>query len=210
MIMLKKTIYCHHALRLMKTPSALLSVAFYMAFVFLSCLLPSQIQAGQSLQQYQGVTSILAKVKQTDDLVDTVHKNPLVLKATGLFLDIADTNHLPEDDLETTFLRLFPLSRWRKWVPAVKIKKIRSGLHLVSIGHAASTQESSLYLFEGRVYRKVDASEAGLIYIEDVETTDSLLTLRYERIRASRREIVTATLVKQRATWKITDVTLEK
>ena len=181
----------------MKIPSTLLSVVFCMVFVFPDCLLPSQIQAGQPLQQYQSVTSILAKVKQTDDLVDTVHKNPLVLKATGLFLDIADSNHLPEDDLETTFPRHFPLSRWRKWVPAVKIKRIRRGLHLVSIGHAASTQESSLYLFEGRVYRKVDASKAGLIYIEDVETTDSLLALRYERIRSIRREIVTATLAKQ-------------
>jgi hypothetical protein len=198
------------ALELRGAQRVMLCAALSLAFVLLGYIMPLHVQAGSSLQQYRSVTSILAKVKQTDDLMNTVHSNPLVLEAIGRFLDIADTHHLPEADLETTLVRLFPLRQWKKRVPVFNIKTIRRGLHLVSLGCAASTQESSLYLFEGRTYHKIDDSLAGLITPEDVKTTGSLVTLKYERAHSEGREIVIATLTKQGATWRVTRVISEE
>jgi hypothetical protein len=198
-----------HALKFRGAQRVILCAALSLAFVLLDYTMPLHVQAGLSLEPYRSVTSILTKVKQTDDLMNTVHSNPLVLKAIGRFLDIADTHRLSEADLETTLVRLFSLRQWKTWVPVFNIKTIRRGLHLVSLGYAASTQESSLYLFEGRTYHKIDDSLAGLISPEDVKTTGSLVTLKYERVHSEGREIVIATLTKQGATWRATRVASE-
>lgn len=100
----------------------------------------------------------MVNVEQTDDIEDTVHKNPFILDAAGLFLDLADSHDLPEKDLEFVFSRFFHNPQW-KWAPITNIKRVCKGLHAMSIGSAASTQDSSLYLFEEKMHYKMTAAE---------------------------------------------------
>jgi hypothetical protein len=164
-----------------------------------------------NLEAFWSVTSTLANIEQTDDLEDTLHKNPFMLEAAGLFLDLADSHNLPEEDLEFIFNRLFPVPLWKNSLPWIEIKRIRSGLHIMSIGNACTMPGTSLYLFEGRVHHKLDSGEAGCIDIQDVKITDSIVTVRYNRAPCSTGpEIVTATLTKQGTTWKITRTKAEE
>lgn len=152
------------------------------------------------LGPYQSVASILAKVKQNDNLADTIHKNPFILEAAGLFLDLADSNGLPAEDLEFVFSRFFPNPQWG-WTPITNIKKARKGLYIMSIGHAISTQDSSLYLFEDRAHHKIDSGKRGCIAIEDVSTEGPVVTVRYNIHMGQPK---TATLTKKGATWTVT------
>jgi hypothetical protein len=152
------------------------------------------------LGPYQGVASIMAKVKHNDDLVDTVHKNPFILEAAGLFLDLADSNGLPEEDLEFVFRRFFSNPQW-DWTPITNIKRARKGLYIMSIGSAVSTQDSSLYLFEERAHHKIDSGKRGCIAIEDVSAEGTIVTVRYNTHMGQPK---TATLTKKGAAWTVT------
>lgn len=152
------------------------------------------------LGPYQGVAAILKKVKQSDTLADTVHKNPFILKAAGLFLDLAVCNGLPEEDLEFVFGRFFPYPQWA-WTPITNIKKARKGLYVMSIGHASSTQDSSLYLFEKRAHHRIGSGERGCITIEDVSMEGPVVTVRYN---AHMGQPKTVTLIKKGTTWTVT------
>ncbi len=179
-----------------------LLVSLILATSLLGLLAP--VQAAASRGKYQRVSSILSQVKQTEDLPNTVHKDPLVLKAVGLFLEASESENLSEDELHRRFRSLFPLQRWTEWVPQFEIKKVRSRLYLVSLGYAAVTQESSLYLFQGVSYLKIDSGDGGLIHVEDVTISDSQIIVTYVRTPGSTRpEQVTATLSKQAEKWQL-------
>lgn len=162
------------------------------------------------LEEFQDVSFILAEIEQTEALANTVHKNPLVLEAAGLFLYLADSRDLPDDYLEIIFTRLFPQPQW-KWVPGVTIKRLRSGLYIMSISQAAVGTESSLYLFEGSVRHKIDSGETGLIQLVEVKTAGPAITVKYVRTPGSSRpETVTATLTREGTAWKIIRVKSEE
>jgi len=178
---------------------------FISTFLFLSIiLLEYPAQANDTLVKYHQVSSILSQVRQSEDLPDTVHRNPLVLKAIGLFLKTADADNMSEDGMHAKFRSLFPLPKWKEWVPVFEIRKAKRGLYLVSIGYAAVTQESSLYLFQGSAYVLIDSGNVGLIHIEDAANSDSQLGVTYVRTPGSTRpENVTATLSKQSGKWRV-------
>jgi hypothetical protein len=159
-----------------------------------------------NLGPYQSVAAILAKVKQNDDLEDTIHKNPFILEAAGLFLDLAYSNGLPEEDLEFVFSRFFPNSKW-DWAPITNIKRAHKGLYIMSIGGAVSTQDSSLYLFEERTHHKIDSGKRGCITIEDVSTEGPVMTVRYNTHMSQPK---TVTLTKEGATWTVTRTQKER
>jgi hypothetical protein len=162
------------------------------------------------LEEFQDVSFILAEIEQTEALANTVHKNPLVLEAAGLFLYLADSRDLPDDYLEIMFKRLFPQPQW-KWVPGVTIKRLRSRLYIMSISQAAVGTESSLYLFEGRACHKIDSGETGLIQLVEVKTAGPAITVKYVRTPGSSRpETVTATLTREGTAWKIIRVKSEE
>ena len=177
-------------------------------FIFSIILLghPAPAQANSSIRNYQRVSSILSQVKQTEDLPNTVHKNPLVLKAVGLFLKTADADDLSDEEMHEKLRSLFPVPRWKEWVPQFEIRKVKNGLYLVSLGYAAVTQESSLYLFQGSAYILIDSGNIGLIHIEDVSSPDAQLEVTYVRTPGSTQpESVTAALSNRSGKWRVID-----
>ncbi|MBI5100784.1 MAG: hypothetical protein HZB33_02945 [Nitrospirae bacterium] len=187
-------------LKVKQSPVCLILVIF-----LFSVLAP--VQAGTSSVKYQRVSSILSQVTQTADLPDTGHKNPRVVKAVGLFLEASEPENLSDDDLHGRFRSLFPLPLWKEWVPQFEIKKVKKGLYLVSLGSAAVTQASSLYLFQGASHLKIDSGDLGLIYIENIHATDSQIEVTYLRTPGSTRpERVTASLQMRAGVWRVEPV----
>ncbi|MDA8078756.1 MAG: hypothetical protein M0Z79_07420 [Nitrospiraceae bacterium] len=177
-----------------------------MLICFFLCLL-TQVQAATPSSAYKKISSILDRVQQTADLPDTVHRNPLVLEAVGLFLDMADTENLTRDKMIEKLSRLFPLPKWKEGIPAFEIEKLKSRQYLVSIGYAAVTQESSLYFFYDKERLKIDSGNGGLIHIEDVKNGDSRVQVTYLRTPGSTHpEEITAVLFKKDEIWYVTHV----
>ncbi|MDA8105914.1 MAG: hypothetical protein M0Z71_11110 [Nitrospiraceae bacterium] len=164
----------------------------------------SAARADEVNRHFAGVTAILSQVRQSENLPDTVHRNPLVLKAAGLFLKEADSYNLSDGELHSTFRKLFPHSKWRVWVPQFEIRKVKKELYFFSLAYAASTQESSLYLFHGSAHLVIDSGNAGLIEIKDVKSSDSRLEVTYVRTPGSTRpDEMVASLIKKSGKWRV-------
>ncbi|HEX2966199.1 MAG TPA: hypothetical protein VHO84_10450 [Syntrophorhabdaceae bacterium] len=172
----------------------------------LSWLLPLPLDARKTPNAYSQVTNILAKVKQTNELIDTVHENPNVLKAMALFLQISDRNRVPDAHLVMMFARLFPLGQWPNWIPVFEIEKIKRGLCIVSIGHAFATQPSSLYMFDGSKYYRIDTGVAGLIHILQLRTVDSAVEVTYLKTPGSTRPDITTAVLMKNDIWKVKSI----
>ena len=69
-------------------------------------------------------------------------------------------------------------SPW-EWSPTVAFHEIRSGLYLVTVGHAAATQPSSLYLFDGARHVRIDSGDSGTVQIERVDLIGDRIEVMY-------------------------------
>ncbi len=153
---------------------------------------------------YEKVSNLLSRVRQTEDLPDTVHKNRLLIKAVGLFLEAADKENITREQMIRKLNSLFPMPLWKEWVPVFEIEKVKNKLYLVSIGYAAVTQESSIYLFQDASHLKIDTGDLGLIHIVNVQISGYKLEVTYLRTPGSTRpEKVIALLNNKDGKWRI-------
>src|SRR5262245_61308448 len=134
--------------------------------VMVLCGMPVSAQTADQAEVYRRVTALLAQVPHTPELEGTVHTNPQVLGAIGLFLEASDHEQLNGEQLVCErFLPLVPNPPW-DWVPTLAIHKVRSKLSLVAIGQAWVAGASTLYLFDGARHVKIDSGEVGTVQVD--------------------------------------------
>jgi hypothetical protein len=129
-------------------------------------------------EPYQRARSLLAQVEDAPLLLETVHTDPRVLTAIGMFLQAADAEGLTEAQMRGRFRRVLSHPPWQ-WVPIVDFRKAGPGRYLVALGHAVSTQSSSLYLFEGARHVWIDSGVSGTVQVESVRAEDDLIEVVY-------------------------------
>jgi hypothetical protein len=152
---------------------------------------------------YQRARSILAGVADTPGLVDTVHADPGVLRAIGAFLPEADAANVAPVDIGAEFARIVPFPPWQ-WMPKVEFHKVGPGLYLVAVGHAASTQPSSLYLFDGSAHVKIDTGENGTVVVTRIEAQSDRIAIDYFPTPGSTGPQLTSVVIeRQSGTWRV-------
>jgi len=160
-------------------------------------------QPAAPAQMYQRARSILAQVDDAPTLENTVHADPRVLRAIGAFLQEAGVANVAQVDIDTEFGRIVPVPPW-EWAPVVEFHKVGSDLYLVAVGHAVSTQPSSLYLFDGPAYVKVDTGEAGTIQVERIEAQGDRIVIDYfPTPSGSAPQLTSAVIDRDGGTWRV-------
>ena len=160
-------------------------VTRFLVFLSAGC---ASARAAQPAELYERVRSMLADVKDAPELIETVHRDPRVLSALGMFLQAADTENLTGEEMRSRFRWLVPNPPW-EWVPGIHIQKIRRGLYLVAVDYAAASQPSSLYLFDGPRDVKIDSGGPGTVRVEktfvDGDRMRSCITRRRREVLRS-------------------------
>ena len=134
--------------------------------------------ASAPAQSYQRARALLAQVDDAPELIETVHADPRVLAAIAAFLPAANLEGHTDEQLAERFKSLIPAPPW-EWAPSVAFRKVQAGLYLVALGHAVSTQPSSLYLFEGSRYVRIDSGVSGTVQVEAVRVEGDLIEVAY-------------------------------
>ncbi len=154
--------------------------------------------------QEKEIIALLSEVKYSDDLIETVHENGKVLKATSLFIRMISRKDMSEDEMTMGLADLFTKAGWTEWAPVMRIKHLKSSLYLVSIGYAFGTQPSSLYVFYDSSYKKIATGENGLIDVIDYRLAGNELGVIFNRVPGSTAfEPGFALLRKNKSEWNV-------
>ncbi len=179
------------------------AIAFYLISIFLTVIHTQSAYTIESPQEKE-IIALLSEVKYSDDLIETVHENGKVLKATSLFIRVIDRKDMSEDEMTTGLADLFTKAGWTEWVPVMRIKQLKSSLYLVSIGYAFGTQPSSLYVFYDSFYMKIATGENGLIDVIDYRLAGNELGVIFNRVPGSTAfEPGFALLRKNKSEWNV-------
>lgn len=114
-------------------------------FFFLACAMGSSMNAKND--QETRILALLNRTETAEDLEDTIHSNKDFLEAINLMLNEAEEKKMGKEELMNYYLSLLKKVEWKKWIPYLRPERVAYGIYLVSIGSAAVTQPSSLYLF---------------------------------------------------------------
>jgi len=165
---------------------------------------PIKSKKSMESPQEKEIIALLSEVKYSDDLIETVHENGKVLRATSFFIRMIDRKDMSEDEMTMGLADLFTKAGWKGWIPAISIKGLRDKLYLVGIGAAASTQPSSLYMFYDSSYKKIATGENGLIDVIDYRLAGNELGVIFNRVPGSTAfEPGFALLRKNKSEWNI-------
>ncbi len=179
------------------------AIAFYLISIFLTVIHTQSAYTIESPQEKK-IVDLLSEVKYSDDLIETVHENGKVLKATSLFIRMIDRKDMSEDEMTMRLAHLFTKAGWTEWVPVMRIKHLKSSLYLVSIGYAFGTQPSSLYVFYDSSYMKIATGENGLIDVIDYRLAGNELGVIFNRVPGSTAfEPGFALLRKNKSEWNV-------
>ena len=179
------------------------AIAFCLTSIFLTVIHTQPAYTIESPQEKK-IVDLLSEVKYSDDLIETVHENGKVLKATSLFIRMIDRKDMSEDEMTMLLAHLFTKAGWKGWIPAISIKGLRDKLYLVGIGAAASTQPSSLYMFYDSSYKKIATGENGLIDVIDYRLAGNELGVIFNRVPGSTAfEPSFALLRKNTSEWNV-------
>lgn len=84
----------------------------------------ASLRAGWRSELYGQARATLAAIDDAPQLVTSVHDDPRVLRAMGLFLRASDDEMLSDEQRSERFTRLMPTPPW-EWVPGVQILRLR-------------------------------------------------------------------------------------
>lgn len=160
---------------------------FYLVFIFTLHISETSSWAYQSSKddEIMALLSEARKSKTAEELIDTVHEDENILKAISLYFRMINGKDMNKDDIAMRLAYLFTEAGWSEWVPAIGIKRIEKTLYLVSVGAAAVTQPSSLYIFYDNAYRRIATGENGLINVIDFKLVDNEIGVIFNRIPGS-------------------------
>jgi hypothetical protein len=151
------------------------------------------------------IEDLLSQTEKHKDLEDTIHSNRDFLDAIGLILNEAEQKNMGKKDIENYYLERLKKAKWTRWTPYIITKKVDNGVYLVSIGAAAVTQPSSLYLFYDMSKVLIDRRDrGGTIDISTYKLREKKLEVIYSPEPGSTRPIRgTAYLEKEGDRWKV-------
>ena len=157
---------------------------------------------------------LLSQTEKIEDLEDMVHSNRYFLEAISLILLEAEGKNMGEEKLMNYYLNLLTKANWKKWTPYLRTIKVASNTYVVSIGAAAVTQPSSLYLFYDSHRLLIDRYDrGGIIDINDAFVSDRMqrLKITYRPVPGSTRPMTgTAYLEKKKDKWKVMKVVVKE
>lgn len=163
----------------------------------------ASVRAAERHDLFRQARTALAAVHDAADLTNTVHEDPRVLHAVGLFLEAADDEGWSDAERSERFRRLMPTPPW-EWVPGVEIRKLRSGLYLVAMSMAASGTPSSLHLFDGPAHVMIDAGESGTVEVVRVQVDGDRVEVVYVPTPSSSGPHLTSAVIERRGTgWRV-------
>jgi hypothetical protein len=132
---------------------------------------------------------------------DTVHTDPAVLGAVGAVLLAADAEGLTA---EQTRERFRGLTAHLPAIPALEIRTIRPGLHLVAVGDAVTTRPSTLYLFEGPDHVAIDAGVSGTVQVDAIHADGDRIEVAYFPTPTGGAPRLTSAVVERRdGAWRV-------
>jgi hypothetical protein len=130
--------------------------------------IPASFEKYATSPQGKEVIVTLSKVKNSEDFPDTIHENEKLLKAISLFLQMPGIGDLSKEKMEWLFGYFCGKANWEDGMSVwVTIKRVKDNLNLVGVGHAATTQPGSLYIFCDSAYKRIAKGEGGLSYVID-------------------------------------------
>lgn len=157
---------------------------------------------------------LLSQTEKIEDLEDMVHSNRYFLEAVSLILLEAEEKNMGEEKLMNYYLNLLTKANWKKWTPYLRTTRVAKKTYVVSIGAAAVTQPSSLYLFYDSHRLLIDRYDrGGSIDIINALISEHLNKLRitYRPVPGSTRPITgTAYLEKKKDQWKVMKVVVKE
>jgi hypothetical protein len=179
------------------------TIIVYLLAVFVVSILNEGGLATQSPEE-KNIISILSEIRYSESLVNSIHENNNVLKSIGLFLQMIDSKSISDEEMARFFVNLLVKAGWKRWIPVISMKRLRSKLYLVGIGAAASTQPSSLYIFYDSNYKRITKDDYGLIYVTDFRLVNDELGVIFNRTPGSTHPLLDfALLHRYDGEWKI-------
>lgn len=158
----------------------------------------------EQTSEEKNIISLLSEIRYSEDLINIIHENEMVIKSMGLFLQMVGSKNMGEEEMIRLFDNLFVKAGWKGWIPAISIKGLRDKLYLVGIGAAASTQPSSLYVFYDSFFKKIATGENGLINVIDFRLAGNELGVIFNRFPGSTAfEPGFALLRKDKSEWNV-------
>ncbi|HBR21710.1 MAG TPA: hypothetical protein DD713_03970 [Nitrospiraceae bacterium] len=156
------------------------------------------------------IMDLLSQTEKVEDLEYMIHSNRHFLEAISLILLEAEEKNMGSDELRVYYLDLLARANWKKWTPYLRTTKVVKNIYVVSIGAAAVTQPSSLYLFFDSHRLLIDRrDEGGTIAIFDASVSDHMQRIKvtYQPVPGSTRPMkATAYLEKKKDKWKVIKV----
>ena len=170
--------------------------------------------SGAGSNRENRIMDLLSQTEKIEDLEDMVHSNRYFLEAISLILLEAEGKNMGEEKLMNYYLNLLTKANWKKWTPYLRTIKVASNTYVVSIGAAAVTQPSSLYLFYDSHRLLIDRYDrGGIIDINDAFVSDRMqrLKITYRPVPGSTRPMTgTAYLKKNKDKWKVMKVVVKE
>lgn len=160
------------------------TIILFLLFTLVNCISAGARQTKQPSNERR-IVVLLAGIKPSGELMDTVHENKKVLKAIGLFLQMRETNAMCEEAMILRLDNLFDKAGWAEGIPVISIKRVKDKLYLVGVGAAASSQPSSLYLYYDSAYHRIATGQTGLIQVIDYRLIGNKLGVIFNRMPGS-------------------------
>jgi len=139
------------------------------------------------------VTSLLARFSDSEVRDPTVHRDPRLLDAFGVFLENA--GRLSDEQLWRHMSGLFPVEWHQAW-PTFYIQRVGLALYLVGIeSKSADRFNGSLYLFDGTSHVTLASDDTHWIMLEDIDIDGRRVEVTYVRaalLAPDQRESVVA------------------
>jgi hypothetical protein len=181
------------------TPLVRVTVALFLVLLSAAC---TSTRAARPAELYARARAMLAEVKDAPALVETVHSDPRVLSALAVFLQAADAENLTPEQMQARLNPLVPVPPW-EWAPGIDVHKIRSGLYLVAVGQAVSGTPSSLYVFDGPRYVKIESGAGGFVQVIDVVAEGNRIDVVYYPTSGTMPVLTSARLEKRAGAWRV-------
>jgi hypothetical protein len=179
-------------------------------FFVLACTIGSSVKTKNDRENR--ILVLLSRTEKAEDLEETVHSNRDFLEAVSLILHEAEKKNMREEEIKIYYISLLEKANWKKWIPWLTIKRVADDIYIVSVGSAAVTQSSSLYLFYNSSRLMIDRRDGGgAIDILSCELKGTKLKVIY-RPEPGSTAIMTgsAYLEKRGNKWEIIEVTTKK